>query len=282
MPPRAVRPVRRAAARAAAPLPFDLLGRMSHELRTPLNAILGFSELMSAGMFGPLQNARYQQYVKLIHLSAANLLKTIDGLQRLIRLRDGTIALSTAAVDLDEAAHAALEAVSAAAAKRGILLRREAARRPVVVGADRELIVELLTELVRNAVSFTPDGGRVVVRVGADGEGARVEVIDTGVGVAASLRDQVMEPFVQLKPGGVPPHEGPGLGLAIAAAIAARHAGSLALEPAPGGGTRATLRLPMPKPSPATKKTKRKTQAQPALRTRSSAAKRGPSGRRSR
>ena len=290
MPPRAVRPVRRAASRAAAPLPFDLLGRMSHELRTPLNAILGFSELMSTGMFGPLQNARYQQYVSLIHLSAASLLKTIDGLQRLIRLSGGTVAPDVAPVDLDEVAHAALEAASGEAAKRGILLRREEARRPVVVPADRELIVELLTELVRNAVSFTPEGGRVVVRVAGDSRRAWVDVSDTGVGVAANLRAYVLEPFVQLKPAGVPAHEGPGLGLAIAAAIAVLHGGRVGLTAAPGGGTRATLDMPIPrrgkpragpnsKPRP---KPRPKPKPKPVVRTRSSAATRGPSGRRSR
>lgn len=268
MPRRADRPARKRAAPKADPLPFDLLGRMSHELRTPLNAILGFSELMAVGTFGPLLNARYQEYVKLIHRSAANLLATIDGLQRLIRMRAGGIALRAAPIDLDQAAHAALEAVSGDAAKRRIMLRREKAKRPVVVAGDRELIAELLTELVRNAVNFTPEGGRVVVRVDRGPQGARVQVIDSGVGVGRSVRDHVFEPFVQLKPAGVPSHEGPGLGLAIVAAITARHGGRVALAAAPGGGTKATLILPLP--------------AAPPVRSRSSAAKPAPSGRRSR
>lgn len=252
----------------AAPLPFDLLARMSHELRTPLNAILGFSELMAVGTFGPLLNARYQEYVKLIHRSAGDLLATIDGLQRLIRLREGGISFNAAPVDLERAAHAALEAVSGDAARRRIVLRREKARHPVVVSADNDLLTDLLTELVRNAVNFTPDGGRVVVRVAGDAKGARVEIVDSGVGIAKSVRDQVFEPFVQLKPSGVPPHEGAGLGLAIVAAIADQHHGKVALSPVRGGGTRAMVTLPKASTG--------------AARTRSSAARPGPSGKRSR
>jgi two-component system, sensor histidine kinase RpfC len=116
----------------------------------------------------------------------------------------------------------------------------------MVLRGDPELLTELLTELVRNAVTFTPDGGRVTVRVeGGHKAGPRIVVVDSGVGIPAAARARVFEPFVQLKPAHVAEHDGPGLGLSIAEAIAQRHGATLAIEGAGGGGTKVTLRWPV-------------------------------------
>ena len=249
----------------------DFIGRLGHELRTPLNAILGFSELMSVGTFGPLRNPRYVEYTKLIHLSAAQLLAMIDGLQRLARLQAGGVEMKRMPVDLALEAHGALESVGAPAARRRVLLRIEKSKSVVQVFGDRDLLREMIGELVRNALSFTPDGGRVTLRVACTRGGAvRLVVEDTGIGIAAKDRARVFEPFFQVKPEGIPAPEGPGLGLSIAQAIADLHGATLALRSGSGNaGTAAILTWPAAK-------------AGPAVKTRRAAAKPGSSGKRSR
>ena len=256
---------------AAAPSLPDFIGRLGHELRTPLNAILGFSELMSVGTFGPLRNPRYLEYTKLIHLSAAQLLAMIDGLQRLAQLQAGGVKLKSVPVDLALEAHGALESVGEPAARRRVLLRIEKARLPAQVRGDRDLVRELIAELVRNAVNFTPDGGRVTLRLHVGRGGAlRVVVEDTGIGIPAKDRVRVFEPFLQLKPEKVAAPEGPGLGLSIAQAIATLHGATLALRSgARGVGTAAVLTWPA-------------QAAKRAIRTRRAAAKPSSSGKRSR
>lgn len=255
----------------AAPALPDFIGRLGHELRTPLNAILGFSELMSVGTFGPLRNPRYVEYTKLIHLSAAQLLAMIDGLQRLAQLQAGGVALKRVPVDLALEAHGALESVGAPAARRRVLLRIEKSRSAAQILGDRDLLREMIGELVRNAVSFTPDGGRVTLRVHATRGGAvRLVIEDTGIGIAARDRARVFEPFFQIKPEGIPAPEGPGLGLSIAQAIAALHGATLTLRAGAGNaGTSAILTWPA-------------TKAGPAIKTRRAAAKPGSSSKRSR
>ncbi len=255
----------------AAPTLPDFIGRLGHELRTPLNAILGFSELMSVGTFGPLRNPRYVEYTKLIHLSAAQLLAMIDGLQRLAQLQAGGVALQRVPVDLALEAHGALESVGAPAARRRVLLRIEKSKTAALVHGDRDLLREMIGELVRNAVSFTPDGGRVTLRVHATRGGAlRLVVDDTGIGIPAKDRARVFEPFFQLKPKGVPAPDGPGLGLSIALAIATLHGATLALRSGAGdAGTTAILTWPV-------------SAAARAVRTRRAAVKPGSSGKRSR
>ena len=252
----------------ASPALPDFIGRLGHELRTPLNAILGFSELMSVGTFGPLRNPRYLEYTRLIHLSAAQLLAMIDGLQRLAQLQAGGVKLKSVPVDLALEAHGALESVGEPAARRRVLLRIEKARLPAQVHGDRDLLREMISELVRNAVNFTPDGGRVTLRLHVARAGTlRLVVEDTGIGIPAKDRVRVFEPFFQLKPEKLPVPEGPGLGLSIAQAIAALHGAALTLRSgASGAGTAAILTWPAVKP----------------VKTRRAAARLGSSGKRSR
>jgi two-component system cell cycle sensor histidine kinase PleC len=247
---------------AAARDGFDPVGRLAHALRTPLNAILGFSELTALATFGPHANPRYAEYADLIHRSAQGMLEMIDALARLLRLRDGTWPIERRARDVSALARDALQAAMAQAATRGQRLVFDGPARTRRRQIDAGLVSEAIAALLANACDFSPDDAEIVLRVAQTrGGGVRLEVLDRGVGIPAGQFRRVLDPFVQLKPAGVPARPGHGLGLALAAAIARRSGARLTLSARPGGGVRACLSWPAPAAR---------------LRTRRAAATRGP------
>ena len=225
------------------------MARLGHELRTPLNAILGFSELTARETFGPVGNPRYAEYARFIHEGARRMLATLDAIQRLRQLERAPAPLG-GPVALAELVETALARRAEDAAARGIALVAGALGRAARAAGDQALLLELVDELLANALAFTPSGGRVEASVARAGGGWVVAVRDSGVGIPAGQRDAVFEPFVRLQPAGVTGGHGPGLGLARARRIAALHGGTLALGAARGGGTVARLVLPRGRAKP--------------------------------
>ena len=224
---------------------FDPLARLAHALRTPLNAILGFSELTALATFGPHANPRYAEYAGLIHRSAHDMLEMIDALTRLLRLRDGTWPVERRPHDISALARAALQAAMPRIAGRGQRLVYDGPSRMGRRRVDAALVGEAVEALLVNACDFSPDGAEIVLRVaGTPDGGVRLEVLDRGIGIPAGEFARVLEPFVQLKPAGIPARPGHGLGLPLAAAIAARFGARLTLSARRGGGVRACLSWP--------------------------------------
>lgn len=223
----------------------DPVARLAHALRTPLNALLGFSELMASARFGPHANPRYAEYSALIHRSAGEMLGMIDALARLLRLRDGSWPCEPSPADPVALAHEALARAVPRAASRGQTIGLVAAGAVRPRRLDRALVGEALDALLANAVDYSPDGAAIGLHVG-QGRGAalRFEIRDRGVGIGRADLAQVVEPFVQLKPAGVPGSSGHGLGLPFAAAIAMRSGARLSLARRRGGGIVAALRWP--------------------------------------
>lgn len=224
---------------------FDPLARLAHALRTPLNAILGFSELMATARFGPHANPRYAEYSGLIHASAGEMSAMIDALVRVLRLGDGSWPAERHDVDPVGVARAVLARAAARAAARGQSLALVAPASMSARQLDPGLVGEALDALLANAIDFSPDGAAIELHVLARrGGGVRVEIRDRGVGIPAAALARVVEPFVQLKPAGLPPPAGHGLGLTLAAAVAAREGARLTLSRRRGGGLVAALSWP--------------------------------------
>lgn len=226
---------------------FDPVARLAHALRTPLNAILGFSELTALATFGPHANPRYAEYAELIHRSARDMLEMIDALARLLKLRDGTWPVERCPQDISVLARAALQAAAPRAAGRGQRLVYDGPPRMRRRLVDAGLLDEAIGALLANACDFSPDGAEIVLRVAVTrGGGVGLEVLDRGVGIPVGEFRHVLDPFVQLKPAGIPARPGHGLGLPLAAAIAARVGARLTLSARQGGGVRARLSWPAP------------------------------------
>jgi PAS domain S-box-containing protein len=227
-----------------------MLANASHELRTPLNAIIGFSEVISGEMFGPVGMPNYKEYAADIVRSGKHLVGIVDTMLDLSRIETGQAELALVCVHPDELVASALLLVQPAAAAGGhtIEVRRDQALSDLLV--DRGKMTQVLVNLLSNAVKFTRPGGRIAVGCLREPEGLIFVVEDNGIGIAAKDLPQVVLPFTRGGSARVRTQEGTGLGLAIAKALVEEHDGALVLESTPGVGTRVTVRLPATRIAP--------------------------------
>jgi len=220
----------------------QFLANMSHELRTPLNAIIGFSEVISSALFGPL-DARYRDYAQDIHGSGHHLLRIINDLLDLSKVEAGRFELRDGQVQLAALFEACRRMVSDRAVATGVAL--DIASTNLVVIGDELRLEQVLLNLVSNAVKFTPSGGevRITAALGPGGD-VSVSVADTGIGMAAEEIPLALQPFGQIDNSLTRPHGGTGLGLPLAKRLVELHGGTLIVESEPGCGTTVTFTLP--------------------------------------
>lgn len=231
----------RAAEASAAQLSSErFVAAMSHELRTPLTAIIGFAEAMALGTHGPLQ-PHYEDYARDIASAGRHLMSMLEDLLDGAPAKAEPARLDRVAFDLAEVLEQARTMVDLRAAARRISLDSAPRRPQLAVVADRRRVLQILVNLLTNAVKFTPEGGRVRLGVDAGPSGVRVTVDDTGPGVADADRERIFGKFAR---GDGVEAEGSGLGLHISRDLARRMAGDLSLEAAPTGGARFVLTLP--------------------------------------
>jgi two-component system cell cycle sensor histidine kinase PleC len=226
----------------------EFLANMSHELRTPLNAINGFSEIMSAEMYGPLGDPRYRDYARDILSSGQHLLALINDILDMSKIEAGKFTLRFEPVAVEEIAEDALRLVRNRAEAAGLTLGVDFGDLPDVE-ADYRAVKQILLNLLSNAVKFTPRGGRVVVRAELRddplGQRVKVSVQDTGIGISAQDLERLARPFEQVESQHSKTTQGTGLGLALTKALVEMHGGLLDLKSAPGQGTTASFALPV-------------------------------------
>ncbi|MBV9992563.1 MAG: PAS domain-containing sensor histidine kinase [Alphaproteobacteria bacterium] len=220
------------------------LANMSHELRTPLNAIIGFSEVMTHEMFGPVGSPRYLEYSRLIHESGAHLLELINGILDMSKIEAGKFELGEEIFDLEEVTQAAVRFVRQPAERAGVALKVAIAPAARVIFADKRAIKQVLVNLLTNGVKFTPRGGEVRVTASLDSKGVEIAVKDSGVGISAKDLERLGKPFEQVEGEHVRAKEGTGLGLALVKALASMHGGEATIESTLGVGTTVHVRLP--------------------------------------
>jgi signal transduction histidine kinase/ActR/RegA family two-component response regulator len=232
----------RAEAEAANRAKDEFLATLSHELRTPLNAILGWAQVLRVGQNDPTQ---VQQALSTIERNARRQAQLIDDLLDLSRIAAGKLRLELIPVDLTAVIAAAVETVRPAADVKtiGIGLNLEAG--PGAVMGDSDRLQQVFTNLLANAVKFTPNGGRVEVRLERAGSRVRVTVSDTGQGIAPELLPVIFERFRQVDSSMTRAHGGLGLGLAIVRHLVELHGGAVeAASPGLGQGATFTVTLP--------------------------------------
>lgn len=226
----------------------EFLANMSHELRTPLNAINGFSEIMVAQMFGPLGDARYQEYAQDIHNSGQHLLALINDILDMSKIEAGKMNLRFEPVSLEDVAQDAARLVRNRAETAGLALEVDFPHLPEIE-ADYRAVKQVLLNLLSNAIKFTPSGGRITVRAEARqdmlGERIRVSVIDTGIGIAKDDLKRLAKPFEQVETQHAKTQQGTGLGLALTKSLIEMHEGTLEIESVLGAGSTVSFTLPI-------------------------------------
>lgn len=218
------------------------LANMSHELRTPLNAVIGFSEIMSQSLFGPLGDPRYQQYSKDILASGQLLLDLINDILDMAKIEAGKFNLSPRALDPLDAIEQAVRLVRRRAEEKGLQLLVDAPELPEIE-ADHRAVKQMLLNLLSNAVKFTATGG-IMVEARASEAMLTLRVIDTGRGIPKDHLPRLARPFEQVDSEHSRDHPGTGLGLALTKSLAEMHGGRLEIESQEGKGTVVTITLP--------------------------------------
>jgi two-component system cell cycle sensor histidine kinase PleC len=223
----------------------SFLSLMSHELRTPLNAIIGFSEVLSTEIFGPLGSERYRSYAGDIHGAGRHLLALINDILDLSKMEAGKLDVHAEPVAVAGLIADCLKFVADRAAHQRIALRARCADDLPFLSVDALRTKQMLLNLLSNAVKFTGAGGRIEVGavVAASGEMV-LSVTDNGVGMAAEMIPLALEPFRQVDSSLARKFEGTGLGLPLVKSLVEQHGGRLELESALHKGTTARLVFP--------------------------------------
>ncbi|MGR6469212.1 sensor histidine kinase [Rhizobium sp. PAMB 3182] len=221
------------------------LASMSHELRTPLNAILGFSEVMSAEVMGPLNNPSYKEYVGDIHRSGQHLLNLINEILDLSRIEAGRYELNEAALSLTEVAEDCIGMVQLRARSKNITINEQFEPDMPDIWADEKSMRQVILNLLSNAVKFTPQNGTVTVKAGWTASGGQyVSIKDNGPGIPEEEIPVVLSAFGQGSIAIKSAEQGTGLGLPIVQAILAKHEGKFVLKSKLREGTEVIAILP--------------------------------------
>jgi signal transduction histidine kinase/CheY-like chemotaxis protein len=226
----------------------EFLATVSHELRTPLAAVLGWAQLLRTAS---LDEVTRERALRVIEHNSKIQAKLIEDILDVSRIVSGKLLLNLQPVELPAVIEAAIETMRPAAGSKGV--RIEAAIDPAAgaVQGDSERLQQVVWNLLSNAVKFTPQGGRVEIRLERHGSQVEIRVSDTGEGIQAEFLPYVFDAFSQADASSSRKHGGLGLGLAIVRQVSELHGGTVhAHSDGPGTGATFTIRLPLPVTAP--------------------------------
>jgi signal transduction histidine kinase len=217
----------------------EFFATLSHELRSPITSVREAAHLLADGVPGPLV-PKQARLVDIIRRSTDRLLRLVNQILDVSRLRAGLLPLERGPVDLDRLVARAVDELRPQADEAGVGIERERLGARFTVMGDEDRLVQVVVNLLANAVRFTPAGGRVIVRVVDTAQECEIQVEDTGVGIPAAELPHIFEAYRQAHLG----KGGTGLGLAIVRGLVQAHGGRVTAESQAGKGSRFTVLLP--------------------------------------
>ena len=228
---------------AADRLKNDFIQHVSYELRSPLTNIIGFTQLLGDDKVGPL-NGKQREYLGYIMTSSGSLLAIVNDILDLATIDAGIMTLDLTEIDLAATIDASVQGIRDRLVESNLRLETRIQREIGVVVADEKRLRQILYNLLSNAVSFSNNGGKIVVSARRDGDQVVLEVEDDGPGIPKDFLDLVFERFESRGVQGAAARGGAGLGLAIVKSFAELHGGSVSIKSEPGKGTLVRVALP--------------------------------------
>lgn len=222
-----------------------MLSMVSHELRAPLQTINGYLDLTLSGAVGSL-TAQQADFLRRARVSSERLTGLVNDLLLLSRYDSGEFSLSLREADIATIVREAAEEMELAADDAGVTLSWVVADAVPTVVVDASRVIQVLHNLISNAIKFTAPGGTITVEATCNGSALRLCVRDTGVGIPPEYHDRIFDQFFQVGSRvAYERHQGQGLGLAIVKLIVTRHGGTIEVASTPGQGSEFTVRLPV-------------------------------------
>lgn len=222
----------------------QFLSHVSHELKTPLTSIKGFLQNMLDGLTGAV-NEKQRRYLSRVLENSERLIRMIEDLLDRTRIETGRLELTPADLDVGHCVADAVEQLRPLAQAKGQEIDAEYPAVPLIVWADRDRLFQVVTNLVQNAVKFTPEGGRIKVSVQPVGpRSAGISVRDTGPGIPETFLEKIFDPFFRVKEGRAGA-KGLGLGLSIVRTLLELHGGTIVARNGSGGGAEFNVALPL-------------------------------------
>ncbi len=222
----------------------QFVASMTHELRTPIHGVQGLSDVIAAGVYGPVTDKQKEACAS-IKRSAQSLLQLVDDVLQLTRAEAGKIDARPGRVDVAELVERVTASVSWMVGTKKLNLDVDLEPNLPSVQSDERWLAHVLVNLIANAVKFTPEGGRVTVRAQRVPDGVELAVEDTGIGIAPEDREKIFEPFRQGEHGDTKGFGGVGLGLALVAQLSDLLALQLSLESTVNKGSTFKITVPL-------------------------------------
>ncbi|MDD3287621.1 MAG: ATP-binding protein [Alphaproteobacteria bacterium] len=223
----------------------EFLANMSHELRTPLNAIIGFSEIIKDQLFGAIGQPQYIEYASDIHDSGELLLSLINDILDMSKIEAGKRELTESIIDIERVVQSVVRLVASRAKAGKLHLNSKVPHDIPAFRGEERAIKQIITNLLTNAIKFTPEGGSVSLNARLDEFGRICIVIqDTGIGISAEDISVALAPFGQIESALSRKNQGTGLGLPLTKALVELHGGVLDLQSEMGKGTTVSVILP--------------------------------------
>lgn len=231
---------------ASSVMKSKLLANTSHELRTPLNSIIGFSDMLTRGVYGPLTDAQADR-VRIIGDSARYLRKLIDDLLEMSLVHQGKLVLEPRWVEIDSLVESVVSMFRDQEDK--VTISTEIEPGLPAIWVDPVRIKQVLYNLLTNAIKFTPEAGEVRCVVRREGGELLIQVQDNGVGISEEEQPYVFDEFFQAENQGFRKEAGFGLGLPLSKELVQLHGGRITLYSPPGEGTTISVYLPLTEPA---------------------------------
>ncbi len=223
----------------------EFLAHMSHELRTPLNAIVGFTQMLTNNIYGPLGHEKYQEYSGDIHRSGEHLMQVINDLLDISKVEAGELELHEEEFSMVETIRACIQMIKVQEIESPERITVCEHVQDIQLKGDVRIFRQIVLNLLSNSAKFTPPDGDITIHLDqSETGGVVVSFSDTGCGIAKEDIQKVLIPFAQSRSDVHLSYEGTGLGLTLAKSLTELHGGTLNLSSELGVGTTVTLSFP--------------------------------------